>query len=430
MTSVIGQTVAPINKPIELPAGKSSIAKSSVYLEDLSRMAAEGQIQFTVGLDAEVLKVGRALASSNRAGTILVDKYGSKHLAVVQNLAQSLTAENAPAGLRQKRILKINLGQILADSRSQEEVFAKLQNVLKVVESGGDKSILYVEDLSSFAAQNQTFGAQVAAELRKSLTNGKIQVISAGTSEDYTAQIALDNQIKNRFRAIDISDIEGNETADGFVGDKISPDLRELINGKNADEKVSVILQSDDIKNPALLAVLDKNGVSVKNEVKSLNMLEVELPASAAQDVANARGAKHLSLNRSVDSLGHIETTTGLTAMRAQSGNSGLNGTGIGIAVVDSGVYEGHKSFLEKSLTGALLSTDRVIKTTDFTGEARTANTDPYGHGAHVAGIAAGTDGSPDLASYVGVANNAKVINVRVLNSNGSGTSAALLQGN
>ncbi len=76
-----------------------------------------------------------------------------------------------------------------------------------------------------------------------------------------------------------------------------------------------------------------------------------------------------------------------------------------------------------------LLSSDRVIKSVDFTGETSGGwnNTDPFGHGSHVVGLAAGTTGSNELADYAGIASNAKIINVRVLNSKGSGTSASLL---
>ena len=120
LTPVVAQTTAPISRTANLPSGEKVAAKHSVYLEDIYQMIAEGQIQPVEGLETEVKKVEQTLAASGKKGTILVDKFRTKHLAVVQNLALSLMAENAPSSLRQKRILKINLGQILSDSNNAQ----------------------------------------------------------------------------------------------------------------------------------------------------------------------------------------------------------------------------------------------------------------------------------------------------------------------
>ncbi len=98
---------------------------------------------------------------------------------------------------------------------------------------------------------------------------------------------------------------------------------------------------------------------------------------------------------------------------------TGLDGTGIGIAVLDSGIDTGHASFLESKGNGL-----RVVYSKDFTGEGRTD--DPHGHGTHVASIAAG-NGRVARAEYVGIAPNANIINLRVLNSQGTGRVSYIL---
>jgi len=400
------------------------------YLQDITRSAEAGQIASVEGVEAEVEKITHILASGSKKNVVLIDEYAGKRLLVVNSLAVQMLAKDAPANLRGKKILKSDTASLPADSKNQTEAATLFQNALNEVTKAGGKVVLYLEDISSFAKQNPLFGAEIPDGLRKFPVDGKTQVLSAGTVTDYQREIALDAQLKNRFQKIEIK--SNDEVADdSFVGDKISPDLRELIANAAPNQKVKVILQSDDIKNPELLAVLKDSNVVIADRVESLNMLVVDLPVAAAEQVAALRGAKHLSLDREMKTLGHIATTTGLTTMLAQSGNSNLTGTGIGIAVVDSGVYEGHKSFVEKSLTGTLLYSDRVIKSVDFTGETSSSwnNTDSFGHGSHVAGLAAGTTGSNELADYAGIASNAKIINVRVLNSKGSGTSASLLQG-
>jgi serine protease AprX len=120
-----------------------------------------------------------------------------------------------------------------------------------------------------------------------------------------------------------------------------------------------------------------------------------------------ATDAPILSLDRPVRSSGHIENTTGETAMWSQAGNSGFDGSGVGIAIIDSGISK-------------VANLDNIVLNQDFTGEGIT--NDPYGHGTFVASMAAANKGS-----YGGTAPAAKLINFRVLNSNGTGNLSGVL---
>src|SRR6185503_799101 len=97
---------------------------------------------------------------------------------------------------------------------------------------------------------------------------------------------------------------------------------------------------------------------------------------------------------------------------------TGLDGTGIGIAVLDSGIASDHTAFLDRG------NRSRVVADVDFTGEGRTD--DPYAHGTHVASIAAG-NGRISNAEFTGIAPNANLINLRVLNSTGTGNVSSVL---
>src|SRR5207237_9423768 len=96
----------------------------------------------------------------------------------------------------------------------------------------------------------------------------------------------------------------------------------------------------------------------------------------------------------------------------------GLYGTGLTIFVLDSGVEPNYVAFLDRS------NNRRVLFSRDFTGEGRTD--DPYGHGTHVASIAAG-NGRISNAQYTGIAPNANLINLRVLGATGTGITSTIL---
>jgi serine protease AprX len=127
-----------------------------------------------------------------------------------------------------------------------------------------------------------------------------------------------------------------------------------------------------------------------------------------------------MTLDDTVKTLGHLETTTGTAAIRNLNGSSNLlNGTGVGIVVVDSGIDPNHQAFLDNS------GNSRIVYSQDFTGQNRTD--DPYGHGTHVASTAAGNGFNIAGSAYQGIAPNAKIINLRVLDQNGTGTISSIL---
>ena len=208
---------------------------------------------------------------------------------------------------------------------------------------------------------------------------------------------------------------------------KLSPELRVRVRSLRASEdepdgvsqrgedRVRVILQMKGREHGEIDALLNDDGISAGDKIQSFNSRVVELPVGKLRRIAASGDVTYISLDRELQSLGHIEIETGIKEMRQANGNSGIEGKDIGIAIVDSGVYKGHHS-----LGG------RIEAKLDFTGEAIT-DEDPYGHGTHVAAMAAANEHVAHGA-YSGPAIASKIINLRVLDSQGSGLSSNLLK--
>src|SRR3989441_7194483 len=201
---------------------------------------------------------------------------------------------------------------------------------------------------------------------------------------------------------------------------KVSSDLSVKAHGLTNSDTVTVIVQLQAPMSSSLNSLLNSNGVHVRKTFQTMGAHAVEMPASIVDTVAAFDEVSFVSFDRPTQSMGHLSATTGADAVRNTSGInvSGVDGTGIGIAVLDSGIYTSHVNFLDKS------NNVRVVYSQDFTGENRTD--DPYGHGSHVAAIAAGS-GRVSNAAYLGIAPNANLINLRVLNSQGTGTVSGTL---
>src|SRR2546422_469481 len=201
---------------------------------------------------------------------------------------------------------------------------------------------------------------------------------------------------------------------------KLSSDLSAKAHSLTNADTVKVIVQLGAPMSSSLNSLLNSNGGHVRKTFQTLGAHSVEMPASIVDTVAAFNEVDFVSFDRPTQSMGHLSATTGADAVRTTSGINvnGVDGTGIGIAVLDSGIYASHTDFLDKS------NNVRVVYSQDFTGENRVD--DPYGHGTHVAAIAAG-NGRVSNAAYLGIAPNANLINLRVLNSQGTGTVSGTL---
>ena len=203
---------------------------------------------------------------------------------------------------------------------------------------------------------------------------------------------------------------------------RISDELLEAARSEGAsDRRVRVILQADAGAGGELAALLRRADVKTKGRLDGLGARVVELPARLVEELSEKSGVRFVSPDRETVAFGHVSLTTGADLVRdpTLTNPTGLDGTGIGIAVLDSGIDTSHMAFLSDKG-----NTRRVVYSRDFTGENRID--DPYGHGTHVASIAAG-NGRISHNNYLGIAPAASILNLRVLDSHGTGRVSNIL---
>jgi len=162
---------------------------------------------------------------------------------------------------------------------------------------------------------------------------------------------------------------------------KISPDLRQLLLSGNSNARVKVIVQTKPAAPAGLLGgLLNTVGGVLVSVLSNLNIRIVDTVASSVEQIAADPDVTYVSLDVPVRASGHVTMTTGTQQVRARKGLLGLpddlDGSGITIAVLDSGIDAKHKSF---AVSG------KIKFSKDFTGENRVD--DPWGHGTHVAAI-------------------------------------------
>ena len=222
----------------------------------------------------------------------------------------------------------------------------------------------------------------------------------------------------NNFLKIALAAIAGAATlAYGAHHPKIDAELE----GKNPDSPVNVIIQYKQGAQPRHLDAVSRRGGQHKGTLHVIKGAAYSLPASALEELANDPDVEQIVPDREV----HGMLDTAAQAINAPYAWSlGYHGTGIGIAIIDSGV-DPHFDLTTTKHSSIVYSQSFV--------PGSTSTADAYGHGTHVAVVAAGSGRASACGTCTkllsGIAPNAQIVNLRVLDQNGVGTDSAVIAG-
>ncbi|MGA3090763.1 MAG: S8 family peptidase [Terriglobales bacterium] len=205
---------------------------------------------------------------------------------------------------------------------------------------------------------------------------------------------------------------------------KFSPELQEPTTDSNG--MVTVIVQHRQMPTTAHLKDMQGRGATVKSKFQSIRAVAMRVPVSMLAELAEDPNVTYISPDRTQKMTANPVTEEFVTAIQADIAASayGLNGSGIGVAVIDSGIAA------NSDLNNAS-GVSRVVYSQSFV-SGDTTTSDKYGHGTHVAGLIGGSGASSGTgngyaATYAGVAPNVNLINLRVLDLNGMGVDSQVI---
>jgi hypothetical protein len=159
-----------------------------------------------------------------------------------------------------------------------------------------------------------------------------------------------------------------SDGGEGKQHQKLADDLRDRARGAAPDETLKVIVQLNGAISGELNGLLQSNGIKIKKHFASLNSLAIELPPSVVESLNQFEEISSSQLIATFAPSVVMAHTTGADNVHNMATTGALDGTGIGIAIIDSGIYPAHVAFLEAA--GSTRS--RIVKSVDFTGENRT----------------------------------------------------------
>ncbi|MER3559015.1 MAG: type VI secretion system ATPase TssH, partial [Armatimonadota bacterium] len=275
------------------------------YGRDLTLLARQGKLDPVIGRDEEIRRVIHVLSRRTKNNPVLIGEPGVGKTAIVEGLAQRIATGDVPDTLKDKRLIQLDLGAMIAGAKYRGEFEERLKAVLKEVTSAEGQIILFIDEIHTLVGAGAAEGAMDAANMLKPLlARGELRTIGATTLDEYRKHIEKDPALERRFQPVYVGEPSIEDTIAILRGLKeryeVHHGVRISDSALVAASKLSARYITDRFLPDKAIDLIDEAAAKLRMEIDSMpteideidrriRQLEIEREALRREDTPQAR---------------------------------------------------------------------------------------------------------------------------------------------
>ena len=245
------------------------------YGRDLTDFARRGKLDPVIGRDEEIRRVVQILSRRTKNNPVLIGEPGVGKTAVVEGLAQRIVRGDVPEGLKDKKIVALDMGALIAGAKYRGEFEERLKAVLKEVTSAEGEIVLFIDEMHTVVGAGKADGAMDAGNLLKPmLARGELHCIGATTLDEYRQHVEKDAALERRFQPVQVDQPSVEDTISILRGLKEKYEVHHGVRIKDAALVAAAVLSNRYITDRFLpdkaIDLMDEAAAKLRTEIDSM----------------------------------------------------------------------------------------------------------------------------------------------------------------